>query len=78
MPASCSVVEAIEPVYQELPGWRTPTAGLTSYRELPGRAKDYLKFLEEQTGVEAGCISTGPERHETIIVPGSKMAKRLG
>jgi adenylosuccinate synthase len=78
MPASCTVIEAIEPVYQKLPGWRVPTAGLTNYKELPPRARDYLKFLEEQTGVEAGCISTGPERKQTIIVPGSKMAKLVG
>ncbi len=75
MPAASAVIQAIEPVYQKLPGWRAPTAGLTSYQELPARAKDYLKFLEEKTGVEAGCISTGPERRQTIIVPGSKMAK---
>jgi adenylosuccinate synthase len=78
MPASCLAIEAIEPVYEKLPGWRTSTAGLSSYRELPLRAKDYLKFLEAQTGVEAGCISTGPERRQTIIVPGSKMAKLVG
>ncbi len=75
MPAMCTALQAIEPVYQKLPGWKSTTAGLTSYKELPPRAKDYLKFLEAQTGVEAGCISTGPERRQTIIVPGSKMAK---
>jgi adenylosuccinate synthase len=78
MPASAAVMDAIEPVYRKLPGWKSPTAGLTNYQELPARAKEYLKFLEEITGVEAGCISTGPERHQTIIVPGSKMSKLVG
>jgi adenylosuccinate synthase len=32
-----------------------------------------LRFLEEQTGVEIGGISTGPERNETIIRAGGKL-----
>ena len=39
---------------------------------------DYLKFLEAQTGVEVGCVSNGPERNETIIVPSSWLAQLLG
>ena len=45
--------------------------------ELPQNAKDYLAFLEQRTGVEIGCISTGPERMETIPRPGSKLEKLL-
>jgi adenylosuccinate synthase len=77
MPASSKAVAAIEPVYTKLPGWRTSTAGLKSYADLPTRAKDYLAFLAAQTGVEVGCISTGPERSETIIVQGSKLEQAL-
>jgi adenylosuccinate synthase len=44
---------------------------------LPDRAKEYLKFLEEKTGVEIGSVSNGPERNETMIVPGSKLEKLL-
>jgi adenylosuccinate synthase len=60
------------------PGWQAPTAGLRLYEDLPARAKDYLAFLSEQVGVEIGCISTGPERTQTIIVPGSKLERILG
>ena len=77
MPASRRDIERIEPVYVTRPGWIGSTRGATSYEALPSGAKDYLRFLEEQTGVEAGCISTGPERDETIFVPGSKMEKLL-
>ena len=67
MPATYRAFEAVEPVYETLPGWKSPTRGITEYDKLPGRAKDYLKFLEDRTGVEVGGISTGPERSETII-----------
>jgi adenylosuccinate synthase len=77
MPASNQALAAIEPVYTRLPGWQSPTAGTTRYEDLPARAKDYLAFLAAQTGVEVGCISTGPERSETIIVSGSRLERIL-
>jgi adenylosuccinate synthase len=67
LPASANALEAIEPVYECLPGWRTSTAGVSCYEELPQAARDYMKYLENRTGVEVGCISTGPERNQTIV-----------
>ena len=78
MPPLARTLEQIEPVYKTVRGWNCSTAGLTDYAQLPDAAKFYLKYLEEQTGVEAGCISTGPERDQTILTPGSKLAKLLG
>ncbi len=78
MPATYRALEAIEPVYETLPGWRTPTRGVTCFENLPERARAYLKSLEDRTGVEIGGISTGPERNETIIRPGSKLEKLIG
>ena len=78
MPATLGVMEAIEPVYETLPGWMAPTRGVTRLEDLPQRASDYLQFLAARTEVEIGCISTGPERDETILVHGSKLEKLLG
>ena len=75
MPATSAGMEALEPVYECLPGWQTPTAGVSSWDELPERARDYVKFLEARTGVEVGCVSTGPERNQTIVLPGSRFAQ---
>jgi adenylosuccinate synthase len=75
MPATSAGMEALEPVYECLPGWRTPTAGVSSWAGLPERARDYVKFLEARTGVEVGCVSTGPERNQTIVIPGSRFAQ---
>jgi adenylosuccinate synthase len=77
MPATNARMDQIRPVYERLPGWRTNTRGCSSYPELPARAKSYLKFLEERSGIEIGCVSTGPERTQTMILPGSKIEKFL-
>jgi adenylosuccinate synthase len=73
MPATRSGMELAQPIYEKLPGWRTSTEGISKYDDLPGRAQEYLEFLEKQTGVEVGAISTGPERNQTIIRKGSKL-----
>ncbi|MGA2136066.1 MAG: adenylosuccinate synthase [Bryobacteraceae bacterium] len=77
MPATIKDVSALEPVYECLPGWQTSTFGVGEYSELPARARDYVEFLEKQSGVEVGCISTGPERNQTIVKAGSRFAGLL-
>ena len=78
IPPTIAGMSRIEARYECLPGWKASTFGVTSYEELPSRAKDYLAFLEERSGVEIGCISTGPERNQTIIRAGSRLEKVLG
>jgi adenylosuccinate synthase len=75
MPPTVAEIEKVEPVYERVPGWRAATFGVSSYDGLPEKAKDYLAFLESRTGVEVGCISTGPERNQTIVRPGSRFEK---
>jgi len=77
MPASACEIEAMEPVYETLPGWATSTAGLSSYEALPPKARAYLEFIESRTGVEIACISTGPERNQTILRSGSRLEKLI-
>ena len=77
MPATIDELEAIEAVYESLPGWRTPTRGASSVEQLPANAQAYLKFLEEQSGVEVGCVSVGPERNETMLVKGSRLEELI-
>jgi adenylosuccinate synthase len=77
MPATTQALGQVEPTYETLPGWSQPTSGVTSYRALPARARDYLRFLEEQAGVEIGAISIGPERQQTILRRGSKLEKLM-
>jgi adenylosuccinate synthase len=78
MPPVVSEVAKIEPVYEEVDGWKTSTFGISSFDALPARAKDYIAYLEERTGVEAGGVSTGPERNQTIVRDGSRLQRLLG
>jgi adenylosuccinate synthase len=77
MPATNAGIELIEAVYQKLPGWRTDTTACLAYADLPERARDYVQFLSTQSGVEVGCVSVGPERNQTMILPGSKLERLL-
>jgi adenylosuccinate synthase len=77
MPSTVAEIETIEPVYESVPGWKTPTFGMDSYEQLPAKAKDYIAFLESRMGVEVGCISTGPERNQTIVRRGSRLEKLI-
>jgi len=78
VPAVAADWDRLEPIYEELPGWQSTTEGMTEERQLPPRARDYLKFLASQAGLEIGMISTGPERDQTITVAGSSLAQLLG
>ncbi|MGH9558677.1 MAG: adenylosuccinate synthase [Bryobacteraceae bacterium] len=77
MPATYRALESIQPVYEKISGWHSLTRGISRYEDLPDRARRYLDFLEEKTGVEVGGVSTGPERNETIIRPGSKLGRLI-
>ena len=72
MPPTIAGLEASQAVYECLPGWSSSTAGISRYEDLPQKAKEYLAFLENRTGIEVGCISTGPERNQTIVRQGSR------
>jgi adenylosuccinate synthase len=74
IPATWRDLAGAEPVYERLPGWRTTTKGVSEWADLPPAAQEYLLFLERQSGVEVGCISTGPERNETVRRAGSRFA----
>jgi adenylosuccinate synthase len=58
---------ACEPIYETMPGWKTPTAGVTTYEELPIEARNYIARLEEVCEVPAAIVSTGSDRDHTII-----------
>jgi adenylosuccinate synthase len=67
MPGDIAKFTACEPVYETLPGWSAPTAGVRKYGDLPKEARQYVARLEEITGVPAAIISTGSAREDTII-----------
>ena len=66
-PASTSVYERLEPVYEELDGWEADTTGCRSWGELPSGARAYVERLEALAGVPISHVSVGPERGQMIV-----------
>src|SRR5205085_866695 len=69
IPADAAGFEKLEGIYQTLPGWKKPTVGITDYEKLPTKARQYLEFLQSESGARIGMVSTGPEREQTMFMP---------
>ncbi|GAB6073236.1 adenylosuccinate synthase [Venenivibrio stagnispumantis] len=63
-PASLKILEKCKPIYKTLKGWNTTTKGLKDKSKLPKEAEEFIRTIEEETGVKVVMLSTGPERSE--------------
>ena len=61
------ICEGVEPVYVELPGWKTDLTRMTSEDEFPEEFNAYISFLEDELGVPIKIVSVGPDREQTIL-----------
>ncbi|HEV8673201.1 MAG TPA: adenylosuccinate synthase [Methylomirabilota bacterium] len=75
LPLEERALAKIEPIYEERSGWMAPTEGLRAWEDLPGRARDYLAWLQDLIGCEISLISTGPARDETIVIEPSRLTR---
>ena len=66
VPAELETLSQCEPVYQSMAGFKEDISHLTDWNNLPKTAKDYLKAIEQITGVPVGMVSVGPDRRQTI------------
>ncbi len=57
-----------EPVLEVLPGWQENTFGVTRFEDLPVNARAYISRIEELLEVPVTVLSTGPDRHQTIVL----------
>ncbi|NRA39861.1 MAG: adenylosuccinate synthetase, partial [Planctomycetes bacterium] len=69
IPANLDDLAEAKPIYETLPGWSEDITGCRSFAELPQNAQDYVRYVEERTGVRVGYIGVGPDREETIVCP---------
>jgi len=67
VPASTSVYERLEPVYEDLPGWQADTTACRSWSDLPPEARAYVERLESLAGAPITHVSVGPERAQMIV-----------
>ena len=70
IPADVRGFKSIHPIYTTLKGWKSSTEGITEYDKLPKLAQEYLEFVQRESGAKIGMISTGPDRVQTMTMPG--------
>ena len=58
---------SVTPVYKEFPGWKTPLSALRRFEDFPEAFKQYIAFIEKETGVQIKIVSVGPDRDATIV-----------
>ena len=68
VPNDGEILARCEPVYAEFPGWRTPTHNARKWKDLPAKARTYLKAIAELTDAKLMIASVGPGREQTIFV----------
>ncbi len=59
-------IEGWKPIYKEMKGWNCKTSDLKNEKEMPAEMKDYISFIEQETGVKVSIVSLGPDREQTI------------
>lgn len=59
--------ENVEPIYEEIKGWKADLTGMTSYDQLPVELKNYIQFIEDYLEVPVKVVSVGPDRTQTIV-----------
>ncbi|MCL1939181.1 MAG: adenylosuccinate synthase [Desulfovibrionaceae bacterium] len=56
------------PVYETMPGWSENIEQAVTWEELPQAAGNYIRRIEELTGMRVSMISVGPDRAQTVIL----------
>ena len=68
LPASVDDQFLAKPIYKSFKGWKSSTAGIKKFEQLPENAKIYIKELEKFIETRISSISTSPERNDTILI----------
>ena len=67
LPAALPRAEAVQPVYEQLPGWRQDISHVRALGDLPAEARHYVRRVEQLLGAPVDMISVGPERDQAIV-----------
>ena len=68
MPNDAQILAECTPVYVEFPGWLTPTDKCKTFKQLPKKAREYVKAIAELSNARLFIASVGPGREQTIFV----------
>ena len=69
VPYHQSVLHKVRPIYETVAGWGAEIDGAARIEDLPGAARDYIRFVEELAGVRVSFVSVGPGREQTVVLP---------
>ena len=68
MPMTQTEFHHATPIYETMPAWDEDITGCRTFEELPEKAQDYVKRLEELSGCRMSYIGVGPGRDQTIVI----------
>ncbi len=68
MPGNIRKTIKAKPVYEEVAGWEQDISDVRSYEDLPQEARDYVKRIEDISGIAPIIVSVGPDREETLLL----------
>ncbi len=68
MPGNIRQTERLKPVYEDIDGWQEEITEARSMDELPQKARDYVKRIEDMTETPAFIVSVGPGREQTMLL----------
>jgi adenylosuccinate synthase len=68
MPGNIREVQGLKPCYEEISGWQEEISQVRSLSDLPAKARDYVKRIEDLTETPATILSVGPGREETLLL----------
>ena len=68
LPATSEDQFNIKPIYKTFQGWKSETKGSRTIEDLPDKAKEYIHGIEDLVQAKLSCISTSPEREDTILL----------
>jgi adenylosuccinate synthase len=68
IPSNVEAFQSVDPVYEEIEGWKAEIKGAKSLSDLPANAQRYLRRVEELIGTKIVMVSVGSERNETLGV----------
>ncbi|XP_066280649.1 adenylosuccinate synthetase isozyme 1 B-like [Branchiostoma lanceolatum] len=65
-PANQEILKQVEVEYCTMPGWKTNTENLRSFKDLPENAQKYVRKIEEVLGVPVRWVGVGAARDSII------------
>ncbi len=57
----------VEPIFETMPGWQEDITRITSWRDLPLTAREYVSRIEQALSTKCSILSVGPDRSQTIL-----------